>query len=249
MIKAAVAAGAVLALIGVATGSGHAQGPAPAEDEKAVIEQNLFHPSRSVPPPPPPPAPPAPAPVAAPPPPPPAPKFVLSGVVIAGESGTAILQEPDLTQNKPRLVSRGQQVGPYRLTDLQWDRATLRGPAGEVVVLLHDPNKPKPSLVAARQQAGQGQTFAKSLREALRSRGQPALAPRPPVPQPAKPDEEAEEDEDAQLQAEDEPHPGSGEPPVREDKKDKEERKREKQLEKERRHQEKRAKQGGGGSE
>lgn len=124
------------------------QATRPVASEQVITEQNLFHPSRSVPAPPPPAPKAPPAPVAAPSPPPPAPKFVLSGVVIDGETQMVILLEPKLTENKPRLVSPGQPVGPYRLTTVRPDQVTLAGPVGEVVVLLHDPQKPKPPPLA-----------------------------------------------------------------------------------------------------
>ncbi len=140
--------GALSALFGASLEPVRAEGPRPVADEQVIAEQNLFHPSRSVPAPPPPAPKVPPAPVAAPSPPPPAPKFVLSGVVIDGETQMAILQEPSLTENKPRVVNPGQPVGPYRLTTVRPDQVTLAGPVGEVVVLLYDPSKPKPSRPA-----------------------------------------------------------------------------------------------------
>lgn len=147
----------VVAIFSVLVGTALLAAPAgagdPARDAEVVVEQNLFHPSRAVPAPPPPPEPKAPAPVAAPapPPPPPPPKFVLSGVVIQEDRDTALalLQEPEITQNKVMPINRGEQVGSYRLTEVQPDRVVLRSPTDTLTVLLHDPNKPKPPLRAA----------------------------------------------------------------------------------------------------
>ncbi len=121
-----------------------AEAQKPTGDGAVIVDQNLFHPSRSVP------APPAPksrpVPVAAPAPPPP--KFILSGVIIDDGTSLALLQELVLTQNKPVLIARGQEVGSYRLTDVQPDRVTLQSPTNTLTVLLLDPSKPRPAVVS-----------------------------------------------------------------------------------------------------
>ena len=142
MSKGVVVAGVLVALIGGAVGSIQAQGSRLAEDEKVINEQNLFAPSRSQPTPPPAPKAP-PKPVAAPlPPPPPTPKFILSGVVLDGDTALALLQEPGLTQDQVRVVSPGAEVGSYRLTAVLQDRVELEGPSGKITVPLSGPSRP-----------------------------------------------------------------------------------------------------------
>ena len=64
------------------------------------------------------------------------PQFVLTGVVIAGETRMALLQEPALTQNGPRVVQLGESVAAYVLAAVEQDRVTLRGPGGDLMVVL-----------------------------------------------------------------------------------------------------------------
>ena len=103
-----------------------------------IVEQNLFHPGRSVPPPPPKPAPPKAVARPAPPPPPP-PKFEVAGIVKDGRSAMALLQEPQLTQGKPRIVSLGESLGGYTLVGIEDDRVRLESESGTMTVLLHAP--------------------------------------------------------------------------------------------------------------
>ncbi len=148
----------------------------------AIVDGNLFHPSRSVPTPlPPPQAVPTAAPPA--PPPPPPPKFVLSGVVIHGKVAMALLQEPGLTQNRVVLVEKGQPVGSYELTDVQSDRVTLRSPTGALTVPLFNP----PTLAAVR--AAVAPAAATGTSNPSESAPAPAIrAPRPePAFQPSRP--------------------------------------------------------------
>lgn len=65
---------------------------------------------------------------------PPAGQFLLAGVVITGDTGMALLQEPG--QPGPRFVRLGESIGAYRLTAVRPDRVTLAGPAGDLVVVL-----------------------------------------------------------------------------------------------------------------
>ena len=117
-------------------------------DSSVIIQQNLFHPSRSIQPSPPKPVPAKPVAQPAPPPPPP-PKFELDGVVkVEGESGMALLQEPQFTQGKSRVVTLGESVGPYKLVQIETDRVRLESEHHTVVVLLNDPAK-SPKAVTA----------------------------------------------------------------------------------------------------
>ncbi len=148
MSRSVVAFGALAMLIAGVAGAVSAQTPRPAEEEKAITEQNLFSPTRSRPTPPP--APKAPAkPVAAPLPSPPPPKFVLSGVVLDGNMALALLQEPGLTQNQVRVVPRDGEIGSYRLTMVLEDRVELEGPNGKITVPLSGPNRPAVSAATA----------------------------------------------------------------------------------------------------
>jgi len=120
-------AGIVVALIWM-PGAGvpaHAQSTA---DPRAIVEQNLFHPSRTVP------APPKvqKSPVARPvPPPKPQPKFELSGVVMdGGNVRLALLAEPQWTQGKVQILGLGEMVGPYQVVSIASDHAML-AEAGE----------------------------------------------------------------------------------------------------------------------
>ena len=71
--------------------------------------------------------------------PPAAEKFVLSGVIFFdGWSGLAWLQEPTLTGNQVVAVPQGGTVGQYRLTRILADRVELEGPAGKILVPIHN---------------------------------------------------------------------------------------------------------------
>jgi hypothetical protein len=61
-------------------------------------------------------------------------QFVLLGVVIAGETEMALLQEPG--QVGARFVQVGESVAGYRLAGVRADRVTLAGPHGDQIVLL-----------------------------------------------------------------------------------------------------------------
>ncbi len=118
-------------------------------DSSVITQQNLFHPSRSIPPPPPKPVPAKAVAQPAPPPPPPPPKFELDGVVkVEGEKGMALLQEPQLTQGKSRIVTLGETVGPYTLVQIEPDRVRLESEHHTVVVLLDDPAKSRKAVAA-----------------------------------------------------------------------------------------------------
>jgi hypothetical protein len=85
-------------------------------------------------------------------------RFVLSGVITKPDgSSVAWLGEPTLTQNRPLLVRQGDQVGPYRVAQIQEDRVELDGPSGKLVVRLYasavsgapaTPSAAAPALVA-----------------------------------------------------------------------------------------------------
>ncbi len=64
-------------------------------------------------------------------------EFVLSGLVAYDNGdGVALLQEPNLTQNKIVTLHRGDSVGPWKLTRILEDRVELEGPGGKVFVAL-----------------------------------------------------------------------------------------------------------------
>jgi len=64
-------------------------------------------------------------------------KFVLTGVVyVEGGRGMAWLQEPTFTNSQTVTLRLGDQVGPYRLTEILEDQVELEGPGGKVVVPL-----------------------------------------------------------------------------------------------------------------
>ena len=73
----------------------------------------------------------------------PPPQFVLAGVVMVGETGMALLQEPG--QPGSRFVQVGESVGAYRLAAVRPDRAILAGPGGEIAVLLGGATSAGPS--------------------------------------------------------------------------------------------------------
>ncbi len=121
--RGVVVAGIVVALIWV-VGAGvtaHAQFT---PDSRVITEQNLFHPSRTIP------APPKVGPVAKPAPPPkPQPKFELSGVVVdGGRVALALLAEPQWTQGKVQILGPGEMVGPYQVVSIAPDHAMLAEP-------------------------------------------------------------------------------------------------------------------------
>ncbi len=147
MLPAVVALVPAVALVligGARAAWGAGQAPQPA-GTKSVIQQNLFHPSRAVPSRPKPAPkvePPVPSPVVLPPPPPPPPpRFSLSGVILDGDTAMALVQEPQLTSNRIRLVNLGEQVGTYRVVEILGDRVVMEGEAGRVTVLLGEPSK------------------------------------------------------------------------------------------------------------
>jgi len=61
--------------------------------------------------------------------------ILLSGVIIAGTTQMALLQQPG-SASGPALVKLGDALGRYRLTKVESDRVTLTGPEGEVVLRL-----------------------------------------------------------------------------------------------------------------
>jgi hypothetical protein len=64
-------------------------------------------------------------------------RFVLSGVVFAGEGrGLAWLQEPTFTNNYIVAVRPGDSVGPYRVVKILEDQVVLEGPSGTIAVPL-----------------------------------------------------------------------------------------------------------------
>jgi len=64
-------------------------------------------------------------------------RFVLSGVVFAGEGrGLAWLQEPTFTNNYVITVRPGDSVGPYRVMKILEDQVVLAGPGGTVAIPL-----------------------------------------------------------------------------------------------------------------
>ena len=137
-----------VAVFMLSSGAGVAAQPGDG-DSRVIIQQNLFHPSRSIPPPPAKPVPAKPVAQPAPPPPPPPPKFQLEGIVeVEGEKGMAVLQEPQLTQGKSRIVTLGESIGPYTLVQIEPDRVRLESEGRTVTVLLNDPTK-TPKLGAA----------------------------------------------------------------------------------------------------
>lgn len=56
--------------------------------------------------------------------------FVLSGVVIAGDTRLALLQDASASPGGPQLLRVGAELAGYRLTDVQVDRVTLEGRGG-----------------------------------------------------------------------------------------------------------------------
>ncbi len=174
-----------VAVLMLSLGAGVAAQPGDG-DSSVIIRQNLFHPSRSIPPPPPKPVPAKPVAQPAPPPPPP-PKFELDGIVeVEGEKGMALLQEPQLTQGKSRVVTLGESIGPYTLVQIEPDRVRLESETRTVTVLLNDPTKTPKTGAAASLPALQLATPqtpappAGDLRQRLRA---PALLQAPPAQQ------------------------------------------------------------------
>jgi hypothetical protein len=80
--------------------------------------------------------------------------FVLSGVIsFDGGGGLAWLQEPRLTNNQVVAVRRGDNVGPYRLTEIFQDRVELEGPGGKILVPLFSAQAAAAPQTAAMQTA------------------------------------------------------------------------------------------------
>jgi hypothetical protein len=66
-------------------------------------------------------------------------RFVLTGMVVwSGNEGVAWLQEPDLTRNEMVALRIGQSVGPWKLTRFLDNGIELEGPAGKVLIPLHN---------------------------------------------------------------------------------------------------------------
>jgi len=61
--------------------------------------------------------------------------FVLSGVVIAGDTRLALLQDASASPAGPQLLRVGSELAGYRLTDVQVDRVTLEGRGGTRMVV------------------------------------------------------------------------------------------------------------------
>jgi hypothetical protein len=56
--------------------------------------------------------------------------FVLSGVVIAGDTRLALLEDASANPGGPQLLPVGGELAGYRLTDVKVDRVTLEGRGG-----------------------------------------------------------------------------------------------------------------------
>ena len=66
-------------------------------------------------------------------------RFVLTGMVVwSGNEGVAWLQEPDLTRNEIVALRIGESVGPWKLTRFLDNGIELEGPAGKVLIPLHN---------------------------------------------------------------------------------------------------------------
>ena len=66
-------------------------------------------------------------------------RFVLTGMVVwSGNEGVAWLQEPDLTRNEMVALRIGESVGPWKLTRFLDNGVELEGPAGKVLIPLHN---------------------------------------------------------------------------------------------------------------
>jgi hypothetical protein len=61
--------------------------------------------------------------------------FVLSGVVIAGDTRLALLQDASASPGGPQLLRVGAELAGYRLTDVQVDRVTLEGRGGRRLIV------------------------------------------------------------------------------------------------------------------
>ena len=59
-------------------------------------------------------------------------------VVWSGNEGVAWLQEPDLTRNEIVALRIGESVGPWKLTRFLDNGVELEGPAGKVLIPLHN---------------------------------------------------------------------------------------------------------------
>lgn len=160
-------------LAGLATAPVWAAEAGGARQTREIVDQNLFHPSRreALPPPPPPVQKPTPPPAPPPPPPPPPPKFALYGVVIFGsEPPLALLKEPQLTQDKLQAYPLGTAFGHYRLSQIEGDRVVLTKGEESLIVLLHDPSRPKtppPPTSAAPPPPQAGKATSEPVRDEM----------------------------------------------------------------------------------
>ena len=112
-------------------------------------------------------------------------RFVLTGMVVwSGNEGVAWLQEPDLTRNEIVALRIGQSVGPWKLTRFLDNGIELEGPAGKVLIPLHNVGGGG-TAVAAGAPAGPAPAAASTARTVPRddaSRITTPSAPASPVP-------------------------------------------------------------------
>jgi hypothetical protein len=167
----------------------------------AVVERNLFSPTRTEAPPEPPRA--ATGAAAT----PPAPKPRLYGIVLLPEGrGRAYLE--DVLRRRVFAYSVGDLVGDARLEEIKTDRVVFRRGAETFEVLLHDPAKPRPATAPAAvvqsPEAGRAgrppvvrpPTPAPSPGPGLRPPGRPRVpAPAPTPPPPSSEEQESSEEE------------------------------------------------------
>ena len=113
-------------------------------------------------------------------------RFVLTGMVVwSGNEGVAWLQEPDLTRNEMVALRIGERVGPWKLTRFLDNGVELEGPAGKVLIPLHNAGGGGGSAVAAGAPAGPAPVAPSAAR--VLPRGEAPRVASPPAAVSAEP--------------------------------------------------------------
>ena len=108
-------------------------------------------------------------------------RFVLTGLVVwSGNEGVAWLQEPDLTRNELVTLRIGESVGPWKLTRFLDNGVEMEGPAGKVIVPLHNAGGGG-TAVAAGAPTGPAPAVASTARALSRDDASRVATPSAPV--------------------------------------------------------------------
>lgn len=112
------------------------------------------------------------------PPPPPAPKPILHGVMLAGKTSRAYLEDP-ITRKTVGYAEGDSVGGGGQIEKILGDRVYIARAEGRIEVLLRDPGKPRPVVASTPPgPGGAGHAAPPGARPAVG----PGIAPAPPPP-------------------------------------------------------------------